>query len=505
MSRLSRRSFVRRCARLGVGGALAMLLSREARPVLATSPATARAASPVTAQTASPVTARAAPGLTARADADRIDGYVRERMGAWSIPGLSLALVEDGAVSLTRGYGLADREQQRPLTPQTPVAIGSATKPITATAIMQLVEAGAVGLDEPVTRYLPWFTLDDPRAAGITVRQILSHTSGIPASASLDGHQDADDLDRRVHALEWVKLASAPGERFEYANDGFNVAGLIVQAVSGVSYEQYVADKILAPLRMEHSTFDPARAADLGLAQGYVKRKGALLPQPTRLTRAYDPAGMLLSTAEDLGRWLAALASGGQLDGARVIGADSLAQMWTPAAHVSDDLEYGLGWFLSQQEGQRAVLHTGEILTMGSMVILLPDRKIGVAVLANLDVDGKDEIAEGVARLAIGLEPVLRAVPQTGAANTFVPDRAVWDQYVGSYETPQGALRIYREGDKLLGGIQSFTFELEPISDSQFVLHTEISSFDETVVEFRREADGTVTLYAKGQRLGVKR
>ncbi len=439
-----------------------------------------------------------------RASQDRVDAYVDERMAAWSIPGLALAVVEDGQVTLTRGYGLADREHARPMTPQTPVAVGSATKPITATAIMQLVEAGKVELDAPVTRYLPWFNLDDPRSAQITVRQLLSHTSGIPASASLTGGQEPDALERRVRALEWEKLRTAPGARWEYANDGFNTLGLVVQAVSGVSYEQYVADKILTPLKMTRSTFDPARAAELGLAQGHVKRKGELRAEKTRLTKAYNPSGMLLTSAEDAGRYLAALANGGTLDGARIVSQDSLDQMWTPAARVGDTLDYGLGWFLSQQEGLRAVVHPGEVLTMGSMFLLVPERKIGVAVLANLDVDGKDEIAEGVARLLVGMEPVLREVPRIGPENTFVPDRAVWDRYVGEYETPQGTLRIFREGDKLAGAIMAFGFELEPLSDTKFVVHTEISSFDETVVELRPEADGSVSLYVKGQRFGVK-
>src|SRR5215212_2264757 len=483
MSRLSRRSFVLLSARLSVAGALA--------PLVIPPPAFAASAA------ASPV--------TLRASQDRIDGYVQERMAAWSIPGLALAVVEEGGVSLLRGYGLADREQARPMTPQTPVALGSTTKPLTAIAIMQLAEAGAVGLDAPVTRYLPWFTLDDPRAASITVRQLLSNTSGIPASASLDGHQEPDALERRVRLLEWEKLRAAPGERFEYANDGFNTAGLIVQAVAGMPYEPAIAEKILQPLKMTHSTFEPARATELGLAQGYVKRKGELRPEQTRLTKAYNPSAMLISTAEDAGRFLAALANGGELDGARIVTPESLDRMWAPAARVGDTLEYGLGWFLGRQEGQRVVLHPGELLTMGSTFVLLPERRLGVAVLANLDSDGKDEIAEGVARLLIGLDPVLRTVPRTGPENTFVPNRAAWDRYVGEYETSQGTLRIVREGDKLVGGIMAFGFELEPISDTQFVLHTEISSFDETVVELRPEPDGSVSLYVKGQRFGVKR
>jgi CubicO group peptidase (beta-lactamase class C family) len=440
-----------------------------------------------------------------RTSQDRVDAYVNERMDAWSIPGLALAVVEDGQVTLTRGYGLADKDQGRPMTPQTPIAVGSSTKPLTATAIMQLVEAGKVDLDAPVTRYLPWFQLDDPRAAEITVRHLLSHTSGIPASATLTGGQEADALDRRVRALEWEKLRSAPGARWEYANDGFNTLGLIVQVVSGTPYEQYLGEKILKPLGMTRSTFDPARAAELGLAQGYVRRKGELRAEKTRLTRAYNPSGMLLTSAEDAGRYLAALANGGALDGARILSPESLDRMWAPAARVGDNLDYGLGWFLSEQEGLRAVIHPGELLTMGSMLVLVPERRLGVAVLANLDNDGKDEIAEGVARLLIGIEPVLRDVPRIGPENTFVPNRAVWDRYVGEYETPQGTVRIFREGDKLVGAIMAFGFELEPLSDTKFVLHTEISSFDETVVELRPEQDGGVSLYVKGQRFGIKR
>ena len=487
MPRLSRRAALRLTVRAGVVVCLAGLAPPLAEPAAAQ-------ARPVSIDPAS-----------VRVAQEQLDAYIQERMAAWSVPGLALAIVEGGQLAVTRGYGLADREQSRPMTPQTPVAVGSTTKPLTATAIMQLVEAGTIELDAPVTRYLPWFTLDDPRSAEITVRQLLNHTSGIPASASLDSRQEPDALERRVRSLEWERLSSAPGSRFEYGNDGFNTAGLIVQTVSGLPYEQYVAEKLLGPLKMTRSTFEPVRAAELGMAQGYLKRKGVLRPEKTRLTRAYNPAGMLVTSAEDSGRFLAAMLNGGQLDGARVLSEASVQQMQTPTVRINDTLAYGLGWFLSEQSGVQAVLHPGEILTMGSMFVLAPERKLGVAVLTNLDSDAKDEIAEGVARQLIGLEPVLREVPRIGPENTFVPNRAVWDRYVGTYETPQGTLRIMREGDKLVGGIMSFAFELEPISDTRFVIHTEISAFDETVIELRPEADGSVSLYVKGQRFGVKR
>jgi CubicO group peptidase (beta-lactamase class C family) len=368
----------------------------------------------------------------------QLDAYIQERMTAWSVPGLALSIVEGGRVTVTQGYGLADREQSRPMTPQTPVAVGSTTKPLTAAAIMQLVEAGAVELDARVTQYLPWFTLDDPRSTEITVRQLLNHTSGIPASASLDGRQEPDALERRVRSLEWERLSSTPGTRFEYSNDGFNTAGLIVQVVSGLPYEQYMTQKLLGPLGMTRSTFDPARAAELGLAQGYLKRKGQLRPEKTRLTRSYNPAGMLLTTAEDSGRFLAAMLEGGQLDGVRVVSEPSVALMQRESVRINDTLAYGLGWFLSQQDGVQAALHPGEILTMGSMFVLAPERKLGVAVLANLDSDAKDEIAEGVARLLIGFQPVLRDVPRIGPDNPFVPNRAVRDAAGGAADRARG-------------------------------------------------------------------
>ena len=177
-------------------------------------------------------------------------------------------------------------------------------------------------------------------------------------------------------------------------------------------YERYVDEKIAKPLGMARTTFDPARGAQLGLAQGYVKRRGQVQPQRTRLTRGYNPTGMLLSDAEDAGRYLAALLGGGALDGARVLKPESVQRLWTPAADVSDGLGYGLGWFLRKDEGLRIVFHPGEILTMGSTFVLVPERTLGVAVLTNIDNDAKDEIAEGVTRLLLGFEPVLRTVPR---------------------------------------------------------------------------------------------
>src|SRR5919202_5368307 len=175
-----------------------------------------------------PLIATAAPGRAQTADAaTRIDAYMRERMPDLRTPGLSVVVVDGDQVILSRGYGFADREAGTPMTEDTPVAVASTNKGMTALAMMQLVEQGLVDLDAPVTRYLPNFRMDDERAAGITVRQVLSHTAGIPAGTATDLAQDDQALQRRVASLASVKLRYAPGSGYEYSLDGYSVAGLI--------------------------------------------------------------------------------------------------------------------------------------------------------------------------------------------------------------------------------------------------------------------------------------
>src|SRR5919202_2819982 len=210
-----------------------------------------------------PLIATAAPGRAQTIDsATRIDEYLRGRMPDLRTPGLSVVVVDGEQVLLSRGYGFADHEAGTPMTQDTLVQIASTNKGMIALAMMQLVERGLVDLDAPVTRYLPTFSMDDERAAEITVRQTLSHTAGIPAGIHTDGAQDDQALQRRVASLASVKLSRAPGTGYEYANDGYSVAGLVIQTVSGQPYEDYLAAHVFEPLGMARTTFDLARAGE---------------------------------------------------------------------------------------------------------------------------------------------------------------------------------------------------------------------------------------------------
>ncbi|MGE5603914.1 MAG: serine hydrolase domain-containing protein, partial [Nitrososphaerales archaeon] len=169
-----------------------------------------------------------------------IDEYIAAQMRSARIPGLAVAIVKGDRIVYLKGYGRAD-PSGRPVTPQTPFIIGSISKPFTALAVMQLVDDGKVELDAPVQRYIPWFRVADPKAsAQITVRMLINQTSGLPQNPTLvtwTWPDSPDAIERHVRLLAHVKLSSPPGQSFAYANANYATLGMIVQAVTGQTYE----------------------------------------------------------------------------------------------------------------------------------------------------------------------------------------------------------------------------------------------------------------------------
>jgi CubicO group peptidase (beta-lactamase class C family) len=401
-----------------------------------------------------------------------------------------------------RAYGLADQAAGTPMTVDTPVAIASTSKGMTALAIMQLVEQGLVDLDAPVTRY-------DPRAADITVRQLLTHTAGIPAGGFADPAQDDQALERRIGELASVELHFAPGSGYEYANDGYSVAGLVVQRVSGMPYEEYLAAHLFEPLGMLRSTFDVSLAREWGMA-GYGKGRGVVSPGPVPLSRGSNPAAGVLTTARDAGHYLTAMLNDGTFEGTQVITPVSIEQMWTPEP-ASGNEAYGLGWSEMNLSGLRVLSHAGDLVagagsgSSGSQFLLVPDRHLGVAVLANMSSLEKAEIAQDTLAIVLGGEPAARPVRPDWRQSTAEADRTLWASYVGEYQTPVTTMRVYREGDRLLGEGGGVTLEFVPHSGTQFVILADVSTMDEQTVEFERLADGSVQLVFFGRPFAIKK
>ncbi|MBZ0282456.1 MAG: beta-lactamase family protein [Anaerolineae bacterium] len=377
-------------------------------------------------------------------DRDRIDAYIQSRMQTANIPGLALGVVYGDEVVYLQGYGIAAPDG-RAVTPQTPFILGSTSKSFTALAVMQLVEAGRIDLDAPVTTYLPWFRTNDAAAsAPITVRHLLNQNSGLPAYEGRQGIADNDQssaaLENGVRDLSGVQLSQPAGQSYEYANENYNILGLIIQAVSGSLYEEYIRSAIFAPLQMTHSAAALSDPAAIDIATGYrywfFWPVAFDAPYPRRMT----PSGFLISSAEDMSHYLIAQLNGGAYGNNQVLSPEGIVTLHTPGARISSLSSYGMGWVSQNQPGSTRILHNGDVSNFHSNLLLLPDQHIGIVILVNvggfLNSSAINIPIEGVAEILLGnnltasTNPPLTVIPQVVLLTALLIP-IVW--IVGSY------------------------------------------------------------------------
>lgn len=351
----------------------------------------------------------------------RIDRFVEQQMDARRVPGLALAIVRRGEVEYQRGFGSAGASG-RAVTVDTPFVLGSVTKSLTALATMQLVDAGKVRLDAPVSVYIPELRLDDSAEQRITVRQLLNQTSGIPGAARGRLLRSVGDgtLEDAVRELKGTELSAPPGTRFEYANANYVLLGRVIEHVAGEPYGTYVERHIFAPLGMRSSFASPKAAATAGLAAGHRYWFGFAVAHGPTSPDAVRPAGYLMSSAADMARYLAMYLNGGELDGRRIISRPALDTMFTPAGagHLGpwadgQETQYGMGWFVGGPWQEPALLHPGRDPDSSAMIVLLPRQRLAVVTLMNasheLPLPGAagelQRIPRGVVSLLLGERP----------------------------------------------------------------------------------------------------
>lgn len=312
---------------------------------------------------------------------NKTDVAVVEEMTKRRIAGASVAVVRNGKIVFAKGYGSANIEQSVPAAPTTIYQIGSTTKPFTATAIMMLVESGDVSLDEKAAKYLSKLPA---QYSEITVRQLLTHTSGVNRDLRTDNTDDftIDEFWKRLDAAE---VSFKPGERWEYSNTGYILLGLIIESVARKSYGEFLSERIFKPLGMNDTKYLAPPDKSENRATGYDWAENAFRPSPY-FSGGYG-AGALVSTILDLAKWDAAL------DTEKLLKRTSLEQMWTPAKlgdgePVSFDFRgaqtsYGFGWFLTSYRGHKAVAHGGTVSGFSAQIMRFPDNKTTVVVNSN--------------------------------------------------------------------------------------------------------------------------
>jgi CubicO group peptidase (beta-lactamase class C family) len=341
-----------------------------------------------------------------------IDRYVESERQAMRVPGLTIGIVQGERVVHTAGFGQAD-PSGRPVTAQTPFFTASLMKSFTALAVMQLVEAGQVDLDAPIQRYLPWFRVADADAsARITVRHLLNQTSGFPtnpASAGMVGGEVGDQaLERGVRSLASVSLSKPVGSTYQYSNFNYRTLGMLVQAVSGQSYEQYLQQHVLDPLDMQRSYTSQAAARANGLATGHRFWFGVPVHVDLTYSGNLVASGGLMSTSEDLAHYLVAQLNGGQYGRTSVLSSAGIAEQHRGAVSTNEGY-YGMGWESSVIDGVPVVHHNGTLPNAYARLVLFPEQRTGIVVLANatslVALPRLDALAIGVESMLGGRTP----------------------------------------------------------------------------------------------------
>jgi CubicO group peptidase (beta-lactamase class C family) len=367
-----------------------------------------------------------------------LDTFLNRQRRALNLPGLAVAVVQDGRIASLRGLGIA--APGRPMTPQTPLIIGSVSKSFTVLALMQLVEAGKIDLDAPVQQYIPWFChADRDAAARITLRHLLTHTSGISRydGRVLLGGRGGKSLEQSVRDLRSLKLSQPVGSLFQYSNTNYLIVGLIVEVVSGQSFGAYIQEHIFAPLGMKHSYTSEEATMHGGLACGYRYWFG--LPFPYRAPYLDDavPAAFLAASVEDQARYALALLNGGKLDGGSVLSPAGIAELHRPqVVATSPGASYALGWQVEKLGGVSIVRHGGEVSNFLAEVVLAPAHNLGVVVLTNAN-NGMIPLAlPQTTRLASAVVRLLLGQPQPR-------QRTLWSFY-GPLNAVLAALSVYQ-------------------------------------------------------------
>jgi len=357
----------------------------------------------------------ASPTLQGETDFAAIDAYITEQMNDLGIPGMALGIVQDGQIVHLGGFGVAD-SSGRAVTPQTPFIIASVTKSFTALAVMQLVEAGKIDLDTPVQTYLPWFELADKEAsAKITVRNLLNHTTGI---SQRDGNRytgSSQGLEETVRGLNTIQLTQPVGISFQYSNLNYMIAGLIVEQVSGQSYADYVTEHIFEPLDMRHSYASRAPALADGLAEGHIYMFGQAFAGDGPNPPSGLPAGGLSATVEDLSHYAIAQLNDGRYNNTSILSPQGITELHAPAILMGGNDHYAMGWVVGTMDEIPAVWHGGTDVSNLAMLILMPERGLGVVLLSNaggfVQASQVDQMARGVVSLLNGKPPVPISLP----------------------------------------------------------------------------------------------
>ena len=304
---------------------------------------------------------------------------------------MAIAVVKDDEVIFVRGFGLADLENETPVTPETIFAIGSITKSFTATLVGMLVDEGEMGWDDPVTEHIPYFTLNvdsDDENAQVTIRDMLSHRTGFTRIGALTNNVNGtvsreEVLLAATKAEPWAGL----GEKYYYNNVMYTAAGVAAGNAAGTDWDTLLAERIFEPLGMSSSNTSVSESqTDPRLSLGYIWDKDLKVHthQPMWVVDHFGPAGGINSNVLDMAQWLRFQLGHGAYNGDRLLSETQHQETWTSQIEIGGGDRYGLGWYLSEWHGQPVIQHGGRVAGFRSQMALWPESNLGFVLLTNM-------------------------------------------------------------------------------------------------------------------------
>ena len=331
-----------------------------------------------------------------------LSDFINEQMQDKNLPAVAIALVDDQRIIWQKGFGYSDAKTKSSIDDQTVYRIGSVSKLFTDIAIMQLVEQGKLDLDAPVTGYFPEFRPRNPFGKEITLRQLMSHRSGLVRETPVGSYFDPTQptLAKTIASLNNTTLVYAPDTRTKYSNAAIATVGYVLERTQKTPFAQYLKRAVLAPLGMANSSFEPTPQVRSHLAKAQMwTLDGRTFDAPT-FELGIAPAGSMYTTLNDLSKFMSAMFAGGRGEKGQLLKRETLEQMWTPTTDAQGKKTlYGIGFRIDAVNGHRSIGHGGAIYGFATALAALPDDKLGVVVVSTKD--SVNSVTNRIADLAL--------------------------------------------------------------------------------------------------------
>ncbi|HXI92716.1 MAG TPA: serine hydrolase [Blastocatellia bacterium] len=464
-------------------------------------------------------------GYAQEAPSKDFDDYVNKALKDWDVPGLAIAIVKNDQIVFAKGYGVRKLGDTSAVDEKTLFAIGSSSKAFTSASIAMLVDDGKLKLDDPATKYLPGFQLFDPYVTReLTVRDLLCHRSGLERGDFL-WYGTSYSRDEIVRRVRYLKPTWSLRSMFGYQNIMYLAAGQIVAGVSGKTWDDFIRDRIFKPLGMTSSStsINDLKNAD-DVATPHAKIEGKVEIIPWRNIDNIAPAGSINSNVVDMAQWVRLQLGEGVYKGQRLISSGGAKEMHTAQTVIRMDppwtlfysdahfLNYGLGWFLHDHRGRKVVEHGGNIDGMSALVAMIPEEKLGLVILTNLNgTPLTSAIANRVYDLYLGVPPrdysadLLKnynaLLEQGKQAQKKIEESRVkgtsptlaLDKYAGAYKDEMyGDAKVAVQNGKLVLTTPGFVGELDHWNYDTFQVTWRERSLGKALVTFTLNARGKV-------------